>query len=173
MRLIDAENFINNIKLYLDRNTVGETTSQTEINVGELASLLKDEPTAYDIDKVVKEFKKAKTISCDIGFGTIIDTIRKDVALETIKQGYVSNNRKDCEYRHENGNCLKIGGFCTSVNDKYCEKIKQSSVTDNMCEWKKCKNYPFDYIVGCGDGLIAYKQGDYCPYCSKKILCKE
>ena len=31
-------------------------------------------------------------------------------------------NRKSCEYRHENGNCLKVGGFCTSVDDEHCVK---------------------------------------------------
>ena len=31
-------------------------------------------------------------------------------------------NRKNCEYRHENGNCLKVGGFCTSVDDEHCVK---------------------------------------------------
>lgn len=89
MRLIDAENFINNIKLYLDRNTVGETTSQTEINVGELASLIADEPTAYDVDGVIKEFEEMKTINVDVGYGTIYKTIRKDVAIETINQGII------------------------------------------------------------------------------------
>lgn len=31
-------------------------------------------------------------------------------------------NRKNCEYRHENGNCLKVGGFCTSVDNEHCVK---------------------------------------------------
>lgn len=31
-------------------------------------------------------------------------------------------NRKNCEYRHENGNCLKVGGFCMSVDDEHCVK---------------------------------------------------
>ena len=30
--------------------------------------------------------------------------------------------RQNCEYRHENGNCLKVGGFCTSVDDEHCMK---------------------------------------------------
>lgn len=89
MRLIDAENFINNIKLYLDRNTVGEITSQTEINVGELASLIADEPTAYDVDGVIEEFEGMKTINVDVGHGTIYKTIRKDVAIEIINQGII------------------------------------------------------------------------------------
>ena len=28
--------------------------------------------------------------------------------------------RKDCQMRHENGNCNVIGGFCTAVNDPIC-----------------------------------------------------
>lgn len=31
-----------------------------------------------------------------------------------------------CEYLHENGNCLKVGGFYSSVADKYCPKITQN-----------------------------------------------
>lgn len=27
-----------------------------------------------------------------------------------------------CEQLHENGNCLKVGGFYSSVDDKYCPK---------------------------------------------------
>lgn len=31
-----------------------------------------------------------------------------------------SKDRAGCIYRHENGNCLVVGGFCTAVDDKYC-----------------------------------------------------
>ena len=31
--------------------------------------------------------------------------------------------RKDCQMRHENGNCTVIGGFCTAVNDPICEGL--------------------------------------------------
>ena len=33
--------------------------------------------------------------------------------------------RENCQYRHENGNCLEVGGFCTSVDYKYCQKYKE------------------------------------------------
>ena len=32
-------------------------------------------------------------------------------------------DRKDCPMRHENGNCLPAGGFCTAVNDSICEAL--------------------------------------------------
>ena len=35
----------------------------------------------------------------------------------------MTNNRKDCKMRHENGNCTVAGGFCTSVNDPICEAL--------------------------------------------------
>lgn len=31
-----------------------------------------------------------------------------------------------CEYLHENGNCLKVGGFFSSVADKDCVRIKEA-----------------------------------------------
>ena len=31
--------------------------------------------------------------------------------------------RGDCPMRHENGNCLPAGGFCTAVNDMICEAL--------------------------------------------------
>lgn len=32
-------------------------------------------------------------------------------------------NRQDCPMRHENGNCLPCGGFCTSVNNEICQAL--------------------------------------------------
>lgn len=29
-------------------------------------------------------------------------------------------DRGDCPMRHENGNCMATGGFCTAVNDPIC-----------------------------------------------------
>ena len=42
---------------------------------------------------------------------------------------------KECKFRHENGNCLKFGGFCTSVPDKYCDmaiKLKETECFQNF-----------------------------------------
>lgn len=35
----------------------------------------------------------------------------------------VNENRKNCPMRHDNGNCLPCGGFCTAVNDAICEAL--------------------------------------------------
>lgn len=34
--------------------------------------------------------------------------------------------RENCPMRHENGNCLPCGGFCTSVNDLICEALHKA-----------------------------------------------
>ena len=33
-------------------------------------------------------------------------------------------DRQDCPFRHENGNCLRIGGFCLAVSDEMCTAIQ-------------------------------------------------
>lgn len=37
--------------------------------------------------------------------------------------------RKDCPMRHENGNCLPVGGFCTAVNNLICEALHNAYYT--------------------------------------------
>lgn len=150
-----------------------------------------------------------------------VDRCRAESELRNIKQGgALTNTRKACEYRHDNGNCLKVGGFCTSVNDKYCSKtlnlnnsqdldvqiaieeeaiciakeechendvayheailvsLKElkrirESASNDVCEWYvdnkgnyKCKAHAETY-----DSRVL--DWNLCPYCGKKILCKE
>ena len=35
----------------------------------------------------------------------------------------MTNKRKGCPMRHENGNCLPCGGFCLAVNDEICRAL--------------------------------------------------
>ena len=50
------------------------------------------------------------------------------------------NDRKDCPMRHENGNCLVVGGFCTSVKDLICE-IVQHAYTNGYHDGIKTISY--------------------------------
>ena len=34
-----------------------------------------------------------------------------------------NEKRVNCPMRHENGNCLPVGGFCTAVNDPICDGL--------------------------------------------------
>ena len=53
--------------------------------------------------------------------------------------------------------------------EKAIEIVKQCGVSDDVCEWKKSKDYPFDWLVGCDGCEVNHRQGDYCPRCGKKI----
>ena len=51
------------------------------------------------------------------------------------------NDRKNCPLRHANGNCLPVGGFCTSVNDQICNGLQQAydhgrANNCDGCPWK-------------------------------------
>ena len=46
------------------------------------------------------------------------------------------------------------------------EIVKQGSISDDMCEWKR---YPLNWFVGCDGCKVKHKQGNYCPRCGKKI----
>ena len=42
---------------YLNRNYIGEISSQTELNIGEIASVIKSVPTAFNKGKVIEEIR--------------------------------------------------------------------------------------------------------------------
>ena len=48
--------------------------------------------TAYDVDKVVEQLESLKTINVDMGFGTTVSTLRKDIVMEVVKGGGVDGN---------------------------------------------------------------------------------
>lgn len=105
MRLIDADALIkkfNDAGVNITFDIPVEELLGEDIDLEDFSSLVQDavmayrnmaidtiknQPTAYSVDKVVEELEKAKTINVDVGFGTIYKTIRKDVALEIVKRG--------------------------------------------------------------------------------------
>ena len=47
-------------------------------------------------------------------------------------------SRKDCPMRHENGNCLPCGGFCTAVNDEICDALHKAYNRGYIdCYWQR------------------------------------
>lgn len=91
--LISRKTLVSNLKLFLDRSFLGETTAHNCISVGEIAGLIKDEPTAYDADKVIEQLENAKTHF--IGMGTIQSAYFDkgiDKAIEIVKSGGVTND---------------------------------------------------------------------------------
>lgn len=88
-RLIDTDTLQNHIKEVVQKQD-GKNTDL--VSVGELLVFIDREPTAYDPDKVVEQLENLKTINVDIGFGTTVSTLRKDVVIEIIKAGGTDGN---------------------------------------------------------------------------------
>ena len=42
---------------YCNRNIIGEISSRTELSIGEIASVIKSIPTAFDKEKVIEELR--------------------------------------------------------------------------------------------------------------------
>ena len=42
---------------YLNRNFIGEISSQTELSIGEIASVIKSIPAVFDKEKVIEELR--------------------------------------------------------------------------------------------------------------------
>ena len=105
---------------------------------------IKNQPTAYDIDKVVEELEEMKMRY----FLTIANT---------------GDEKSDFAYENV-GNAL----------DKAIEIVKQGDVSDDVCEWKQDNMCEKVYIVCGGCFTSAYqKDFKFCPYCGKKIKVVE
>ena len=69
---------------------------------------------------------------------------------------------------------LKKGNIAIDFGEfRLFEIVKQCVVSDDVCEWKKSKDYPYDWLIGCDGCEVNHRQGDYCPRCGKKIKVVE
>lgn len=64
-----------------------------------------------------------------------VDFLKTAISAMQELQMYKDNEKRNlsrtdrlmdkCTYRHENGNCLRVGGFCTSVPLSHCQRYKE------------------------------------------------
>ena len=95
-------------------------------------------------------------------FEKIIEKLKEEKMSYFLTIANTGDGKLDCAYEQV-GNAL----------DKAIEIVKQGCVSDDVCEWKKSKDYPFDWLVGCDGCEVNHRQGDYCPRCGKKIKVVE
>lgn len=55
MRLIDADALLKSLVLYINRSSLGEITVSTELSIGEICSLIKDQPT-IEVNEPVNKY---------------------------------------------------------------------------------------------------------------------
>lgn len=108
-----------------------------------------------------------------------------DVAISAMQelQIYKNNEKRnlsrtdrimdECAYRHENGNCLKVGGFCTSVPLSHCQRYK-----DWYAEHRKYKKLgTLEQVQEAVDKQVPMKVINihideyYCPSCGAENNC--
>lgn len=51
---------------YINRSVVGEITPQTELSIGEIASVIKSIPVAFDKEKVIDELYRYTAEECEL-----------------------------------------------------------------------------------------------------------
>ena len=113
---------------------------------------IKEQPTAYDIDKVVEKLEERK-------------------ALYERLVGYESKNGTSTE-KNQHIKAIDV------LNDAI-EIVKQGGVSDDVCEWWLCDEEANVYDTSCRnphiliEGTPQENNYEFCPYCGKKILCKE
>ena len=90
MRLIDADTLIKNLSYLYTKNHI-----PVDMRAKEILTTIMEQPTAYDIDKVVKELYEERTeillsndYECEI-INYCLDNF--DNAIETVKAGILNN----------------------------------------------------------------------------------
>ena len=140
MRLIDADALIEAMK-----NTESEhENAMTCPSWWSAFNVISEQPTAYDMDKVVEELEETMQ---DLSVIEIFSHIDFD---STIQSG--------------------LDNFLKAYNSELLRIVKHGGVSDDVCEWKVKSNY---YVTECShdtDVMYGLKQDfKFCPYCSKKI----
>ena len=102
-----------------------------------------------------------------------IDAMDSDYDVENVVEELEENSRRYTKkYTTPYGNNGYKDTKAISIR-KAIEIVKQGCVSDDVCDWKKSKDYPFDWLVGCDGCEVNHRQGDYCPRCGKKIKVVE
>lgn len=85
MRLIDADTLIKDLSYLYTKNHI-----PVDMRAKETLTTIMEQPTAYDVDKVVKEINEwTFNANIDVGGGTVMNhnLIVMDTAIEIVKAG--------------------------------------------------------------------------------------
>ena len=147
MRLIDADTLIKNLSYLYTKNHISVDTRAKEI-----LTTIMEQPTAYDVDKVVEKLKKELSLA---------KKEKEKCTGENHLQFYSTKGY--------------AGGISYAI-----EVVKQgglSDASDYVCEWRivdRPHNLPI-YNTSCGKIRMQYTTGVdiYCNGCGKKIKVKQ
>lgn len=122
---------------------------EVTVSVKDIKTIIKEQPTAYSAEKVVEELEE-----------------RTDFLNGCTKYG-----NKNTKQQAESYSTMMMYEVADLVDD-LIEIVKQGGDAIDVCEWTKIdeegyKNCECNYDETIPDFF------KYCPYCGKKILCKE
>lgn len=125
-----------------------------KMDISNAIYLLENQPTAYNIGKVVAELEQ--------------------------KKEEVQRMRNTCVALSD----LEVCDIENVTYKRAIEIVKQGGVSDDVCEWKYTKEIMdnAEFKVGCNQNALkkgivpnnfSYHDFKYCPYCGKKIKAVE
>ena len=122
---------------------------EVTVSIKDVKTIIKEQPTAFDIDNVVEELEERKIL-----------------------------HERLVEYENKNGTVTEKYQHIKAIDvlNDAIEIVKQGGVADDVCEWiKQYKNY--DWQPSCETNSIYNVAGvgwfKFCPYCGKKIMVVE
>ena len=175
MRFIDADSICVFGK-YIKTNEKFEPY----IMIDDLVKLLDEQPTTYDVDKVVEELEEkasryTKKYVTPYGNNEYRDVkaISIHKAIEIVKHGGVGTETetiRDKAVKWNNNSSKRVPYEFID----YVEGKREIGVSDNVCEWKY-NDSEYYFESSCEHPQIFMSDGpkeneyEFCPYCGKKI----
>ena len=149
MRLIDADELILHLNDYaLQEAPFRGESADTYNAIENCIKAVEEQPTAYDVDKILEELQTEKGYAC------------------------LGRQCTRCEYYKV---CFRGEKAQEVAIDKAIEIVQQCGVADDVCEWKLEDEEANLYVTKCQQRHLIFEGTPkdngytYCPYCSKKI----
>lgn len=158
MRLIDADNFLERFEKMCETET-------DNVIAMVLRGALVDEPTAYDVDKIVEQLTELVEF-CKKRRNIVIDSKNDDITKKSLfsrYEGMMIAYAKAIEI-------VKQGG----VSDNVCEEVNNLKIRETpMAAVVTGHNNAINTDVGdcprCGRGPLRACDFGYCPECGQKL----
>ena len=169
MRMIDADALIEAMK-----KTESEyENAMTCPSWWSAFNVISEQPTVYDIDKVVEELEEYL-----INYGVPKKSRIHQRIIAIVKQGGVGTETetiRDKAVKWNNNSSKRVPYEFID----YVEGKREIGVSDDVCEWKLEDEEANLYLNGCQQRQLIFEGTPkengyrYCPYCGKKIKAVE
>lgn len=135
MRLIDADNFLERFEKMCE-------TEADNVIAMVLKGALVDEPTAYDVDKVVEQLEDRSTLSRPVGWSESYEIVTLDETIEIVKGGGMDmKNNMKCYTQGNADNIDKAVEGLDIFTKNWCMSCAETEKTNDLVF--RCKECDF------------------------------